>query len=230
MKLMDVRSLDRLKMEFHRSMRKLLKNILRDLERNYAEAAQVFRLPIEWFPHIARSLTLQEFGDEKIVGWIESLNDLLYFIDIVGQVEQERFRSEIAEQLRAEFKEKFYEHGYADEIFPQDRPDPRRLLTRLTALCRRLSREVTQESICLAPSLACQWVAARGPRKGWMVPCDLSANLERVELPGGCVVGTCGSSYEAPRSVRQALVRAGGQATFKIKASGIELLVDKQSH
>ncbi len=230
MKLMDERFLRRLKMEFHRSMRKLLKDICRDLERNYAEAAKAFRLPIEWYLQIAGALTLEEFGDQKVVGWIEALNDLLYFIDIANQVHRERFRREIAEQLRAEFKEQFYEHGYADEIFPQDRPEPGRLLSRLTALCRRLSREATQESICLAPSLACQWVAARRPGQTWMVSCDFSPNLERVERPGVCVVGTCSLSYEAPRPVRQALARAGGQGTFKIKASGIDLLVNKQSY
>jgi HEXXH motif-containing protein len=230
MKLMDARSLDRLRTEFHRSMRNLLKDLCRDFERNYVEAAQAFRLPIKWFFYLEHSLRLEEFGHEKIVGWIESLNDLLYFIDIVGQVQRERFRGEIAEQLRVEFKEKFYEHGYADEIFPQGKPEPRRLLTRLTDLCRRLSRDVTQESVCLAPHLACQWLATQGPHRRWLVSCDLSANFERVELQGVCVIGTAGLSYEAPRPVRQALIRVGGQATFRIKASGIDLLVGKQSY
>ena len=230
MRLMDARSLGRLKTEFHRSMQNLLRDLCRDFARDYAEAAHDFRLPIKWFLRIEQSLTLDEFGHERIVGWIESLNDLLYFIDIVGQVRQERFRSDIAEQLHAEFKEKFYEHGYADEIFPLGRPDPRRLLPRLTDLCRRLSREVMQESVCLAPSLACRWVARQHPRKTWRVPCDLSANLERVELPGVCVIGTDGVSYEAPRPCRQALIRAGGQATFQITGSGIVLLVGKQSY
>ena len=230
MRLMDARPLDRMKTQFHRSMRSLLRNICRDFERNYAEAVQVFRLPIQWYRQLAGSLTLQEFGDARAVGWIESLNDLLYFVDVVGQVQQERCRAEIAEQLRAEFKEKFYEHGYVEEIFPHDRPEPRRLLTRLTGLCRRLSREATQESICLAPSLACQWVAVHRPREAWMVPCDFSANFERVELPGVCVVGTGGSSYEASPPIRQALADVKGQATFKIRASGIDLLVGKQSH
>jgi HEXXH motif-containing protein len=230
MRLLDARPLDRMKTEFHRSMRNLLRNICRDFERNYAESVEVFRLPIQWYRQLAGSWTLQEFGDAKIVGWIECLNDLLYFVDVVGQVQQERSRAEIAEQLREEFKEKFYEHGYAEDIFPHDRAEPRRLLTRLTALCRRLSREATQESICLAPSLACQWVAVHRLRETWRVPCDFSANFERAELPGVCVVGTDGSSYGASPRIRQALVDAGGQATFKIRASGIDLLVGKQSH
>ena len=81
MRLMDARPLDRMKTQFHRSMRSLLRNICRDFERNYAEAVQVFRLPIQWYRQLAGSLTLQEFGDARAVGWIESLNDLLYFAD-----------------------------------------------------------------------------------------------------------------------------------------------------
>ena len=179
---------------------------------------------------IERSLGQAEFGHWKVVGWIESLNDLLYFVDILRQVRQERSRRDIAEQLRAEFKEKFYEHGYADEIFPDGTPEPGRLLSRLTGLCRRLAREVTQESLCLAPRLACRWVAMQPGKKVWLVPCDLSADVERVELPGVCVIGTTGLGYEAPRLARQALTRAGGQAKFMVKASGIDLLVGEQSY
>ena len=156
MTLLDVRFLERLMAEFCRSMRRLLKDLCRDFERNYAESAHTLHLPIGWFRLIERSLTPAEFGNWKVVGWIESLNDLLYFMDIMGQVRQERSRRDIAEQLRAEFKEKFYEHGYADEIFPNGTLEPRLLLSRLTALCRRLAREVTQESVCLAPRPACR--------------------------------------------------------------------------
>lgn len=211
-------------------MRGLLKDLCRDFERNYAEASRTFQLPIEWFRTLERSLTPAEYGNWKVVGWIESLNDLLYFVDIVVQVRQERSRRDIAAQLRAEFKEKFYEHGYADEVFPNGTPEPRRLLSRLTGLCQRLAREVTQESVCLAPRLACQWVAMQRREKVWLVPCDLNANVERVELPWVCAVGATGLCYEAPRLVRQALTRAGGQAEFMIKESGIDLLAGGQPY
>lgn len=230
MRLMDARFLAGLMVEFRGSMRSLLKDLCRDFEQNYAESAQALHLPLQWFRTIERSLTAAEFSNWKVVGWIESLNDLLYFVDILGQVRQERSRRDIAEQLRAEFKEKFYEHGYADEIFPHGTPEPRRLLSRLTGLCRRLAREVTQESVCLAPHLASQWVAMQYPKKVWLVPCDLQANVERVELSGVCVIGTTGLCYEAPRPVRNALTHAAGQAQLKIKASGIDLLVGKQSY
>ena len=230
MTLFDARFLEGLMSEFRRSMHGLLKDLCRDFERNYAEAAHILRLPIEWFRAIERSLTPAELSNWKVVGWIESLNDLLYFVDILGQVRQERSRRDIAEQLRAEFKEKFYEHGYADEIFPHGTPEPRLLRSRLTALCQRLAREVTQESVCLAPRLACEWVAKQRGKKVWLVPCDLNANVERVELPWVCGVGTTGLCYEAPSLVRQALTRAEGQAEFMIKASGIDLLVGEQSY
>jgi HEXXH motif-containing protein len=230
MSLLNVRSVERLTLAFRGSMRRLLRDLCRDFERNYTEPARTLRLPIEWFRMIERSLMQAEFSHWKVVGWIESLNDLLYFVDIVHQVRQERFRRDIAEQLRGEFSEKFYEHGYVDEVFPHGTPEPGRLLARLTGLCRRLAQEVTQESLCLAPGLACRWVAMRPGKKAWLVSCDLSANVERVELAGVCAVGTTGLSYEAPRVARQALMLAGGQGTFAVKASGINLLVGGQSY
>lgn len=229
MTLLDARVLDRLMEEFRRSMRGLLKDLCRDFEQNYAEAVAAFELPIEWFRTVERSLTPEDYGNWKVVGWIESLNDLLYFVDILSQVRRERSRRDIAEQLQAEFKEKFYEHGYAEEIFPNGKPEPRLLLARLTAFCQRLAREITQESVCFAPPLACAWVAKQR-RDAWLVPCDLNANVERVELPWVCAVGTAGLSYAAPGPVRTALKRAGGQGEFLIKDSGIDLLVGDRAY
>jgi HEXXH motif-containing protein len=229
MTIFDTRILERLMEEFQRSMRGLLKDVCRDFERNYADAVCTFDLPIEWFLRLGQSFTQAEYSNWKVVGWIESLNDLLYFVDIVTQVRQERSRRDIAEQLRAEFREKFYEHGYADEIFPHAKPEPRLLLSRLSALCHRLAREVTQESVCLAPRLACAWMAQQR-RDAWVVPCDLNANVERVELPWGCAVGTTGDFYEVPGPARTALKRANGQAEWLIKASGIDLLVGDRAY
>lgn len=229
MTVLDARMLERLMDEFQRSMRGLLKDVCRDFTSNYAEAVCTFELPIDWFLSLGRSFPQAEYSNWKVVGWIESLNDLLYFVDIVTQVRQERSRRDIAEQLRAEFREKFYEHGYADEIFPSGKSEPRMLLGRLTALCRRLAREITQESVCLAPRLACSWVAQQG-WDAWLVPCDLTANVERVELPWGCAIGTTGLFYEAIGQVRTALQRVEGQGKLKITVSGIELLVGERAY
>ena len=229
MTVLDAHMLERLMEEFRRSMQGLLTEVCRDFTKNYADAVSTFQLPIDWFLSLGRSFPPAEFSNWKVVGWIESLNDLLYFVDIVTQVRQERSRRDIAEQLRAEFREKFYEHGYTDEIFPNGKPEPRLLLGRLTALCHRLAREITQESVCLAPRLACAWVAKQR-RDAWLLPCDLTANVERVELPWGCAIGTTGVFYEATGAVRSALQRAKGQGEFLITASGIELLVGDRAY
>ncbi|MCC6965471.1 MAG: hypothetical protein IT391_04205 [Nitrospira sp.] len=229
MTVLDARILERLMEAFQQSMRGLLKDVCRDFTRNYADATCTFDLPIDWFLSLGHSFTQAEYSNWKVVGWIESLNDLLYFVDILAQVRQERSRLEIAEQLRAEFREKFYEHGYADEMFPRGKPEPRLLLGRLTALCRRLAREITQESVCLAPRLACAWVAEQR-RSAWVVPCDLTANVERVELPWSCAIGTAGLCYEASGAVRTALQRAEGQGEFMVTASGIELLIGDRAY
>lgn len=227
--LLEAQVLERLTVELRRLMRRLLMDVCQDFEQNYADAVCTFVLPIDWFRRLGQSFTLEEYSNWKVVGWIESLNDLLYFIDILVQVRRERSRGEIATQLRAEFSEKFYEHGYADEIFPNGRSEPRLLLGRLTVFCQRLARDVTQESVCLAPRLACEWVAGQG-KGAWLVPCDLNANVERVELPWTCAIGIAGVSYAAPGPVRSALKRAGGQAEFLIKPSGIDLLVGDQDY
>lgn len=229
MALLAVDILERLMKEFQHSMRRLLEDLCRDFERSYAADVCTLGLQIDWFRRLGRSFTTAEYSHWKVVGWIESLNDLLYFVDIVVQVRQERSRRDIAEQLRVEFREKFYEHGYADEIFPDGKPDPRMLLPRLTALCQRLAREITQESVCLAPRSACDWVANRRS-DAWLVPCDLSANVERVERPWSCAIGTAGVAYEAPAPVRLALRRTGGQAELLVKPSGIDLLVGDRSY
>lgn len=229
MTVLDARMLERLMQEFQQSMRRLLKDVCRDFTRNYADAVRAFELPIDWFLLLGQSFTMAEYSNWKVVGWIESLNDLLYFADIVTQVRQERSRRDIAEQLRAEFREKFYEHGYADEIFPAEKPEPRLLLDRLIVLCRRLAWEITQESVCLAPRLACAWVAKQG-RDAWLVPCDLTSNVERVELPWGCAIGTTGLFYEATGAIRTALQRAEGKGEFMMTASGIDLLVGDRAY
>ncbi|MBS0172239.1 MAG: hypothetical protein JSR62_17985 [Nitrospira sp.] len=229
MTILAVGILERLMGEFQRSMRKLLTDLCRDFERHYAVDACVLGLETDWFRMLGRSFTTADYRHWKVVGWIESLNDLLYFVDIVVQVRQERSRRDIAEQLRAEFREKFYEHGYADEIFPNGKPDARMLLPRLTALCQRLAREITQESLCLAPRLACAWLGQQ-ERDAWVVPCDLTANVERVELPWSCAVGLTGVAYEAPAAVRSALKRADGQGEFLVKPSGIDLLVGDRAY
>lgn len=136
MRPFDQLILEQLMQQLRRSMRGLLLDLCRDFGSSYAGDARRLGLPVEWFQELARELPLNSFSHWKVVGWIESLNDLLYFVDVLAQVRRERDRGEIAAQLHVEFREKFYENSYADEVFPKGRPEPRRLLPRLDALCR----------------------------------------------------------------------------------------------
>lgn len=228
MRPFDQLILEQLMQQLRRSMRGLLLDLCRDFGSSYAGDARRLGLPVEWFQELAGELPLNSFSHWKVVGWIESLNDLLYFVDVLAQVRRERDRGEIAAQLHVEFREKFYENSYADEVFPKGRPEPRRLLPRLDALCRRLARETTQESVWMAPEAACRWVAARGGRT-WRVPCDFSANMEQVELPCTPTVGTQGRSYGLARPLRQVLTRVGLQGELMVRPSRIDVSVRAQS-
>ena len=70
--------LERLMEAFQQSMQKLLKDLCRDFERNYAADACTLGLQIDWFRRLGRSFTTSEYSNWKVVGWIESLNDLPY--------------------------------------------------------------------------------------------------------------------------------------------------------
>lgn len=99
MTILTVGILERVMKALRHSMRKLLTDLCRDFDRNYAADACALGLPIDWFRVLGRSFTTAEYSHWKVVGWIESLNDLLYFVDIVVQVRQERSRRDIAEQV-----------------------------------------------------------------------------------------------------------------------------------
>jgi hypothetical protein len=77
MTVLDARMLERVMEAFQRSMRGLLKDVCRDFAQNYADAVCTFELPIDWFLSLGRSFTQAEYSNWKVVGWIESLNDLL---------------------------------------------------------------------------------------------------------------------------------------------------------
>lgn len=83
MALLTVDILERLMKEFQHSMRRLLADLCRDFERSYAADVCTLGLQIDWFRRLGRSFTTAEYSHWKVVGWIESLNDLLYFVDIV---------------------------------------------------------------------------------------------------------------------------------------------------
>ncbi|MBX3235354.1 MAG: hypothetical protein KF814_04310 [Nitrospiraceae bacterium] len=224
MRPLDQPVLEQLMQQLRGSMRSLLFDLCRDFSSSYPGDAKRLGLPIDWFQNLVRALPLKVFNHWKIVGWIESLNDLLYFVDVREQVRAERDRHDVASQLHAEFQDKFYENSYADEVFPKGRPEPQRLLPRLDTLCRRLARECIQESLWLVPEAACRWIAGR-PGRTWQVPCDFGADMERVELACSLAAGLEGQTHGFSKSLQHALKRASLKGRVTVRPSGIDLTV-----
>lgn len=228
MPVLDLQPLSRLTDELRLSMRRLLRDLCRELQADYPDLSSRFELPVALFQLLSRSLKIESYSNWKVVGWIESLNDLVYFLDILQQWDQEPDRGEFTQQLFAECQEKFFENSYIHDLFPLGRPRAAALEKRLTSLCRRLARELTQESIFFDPALAVNWCRQRRLRR-WNVPGLLGANFERAEAGGGISVGIAGEWYEAPQKVFRMLKRASGHATFLVEANGISVRIGRKT-
>jgi HEXXH motif-containing protein len=224
MSLLDLKPLARLNDEFRLSMRALLFDLCQELEAEYEELAARYDLPVGFFLLIGQALKLETYSNWKVVGWIESLNDLVYFLDILQQWENETERDEFARQLFVECQEKFFENSYLDDLFPTVRPLVSGLEKRLAHLCRRLAQEITQESLFFDPALSVQWCRQRRMVR-WNVQGTLRGNFERVEEAGTIPVGVGGEWCRAPQEVRRALVRSDGRVTFRVDPDGIAVQV-----
>jgi HEXXH motif-containing protein len=222
MPLLDAPAIRRLQLEFRRSMRTLLTVVCRDIERHYAPLAKRLQLPADYFRFVAGTVDRSAFSNWKVVGWIEALNDLLYFLDLLAQIRRERERRDFAEQLFEECKEQFFENSYLDELFPLGRAQSRGLAARLQSLCSSLAHDVTQESIFLDPQGTFQWMQRRR-RHPWTVPARLESSFERAEQAFSIPVGYDGSAFVAPAAVRKAVGRAAGGMTFVITTDDIVL-------
>ena len=161
MPLLDVSLLVRLQVEFRLSMKRLLGDLCLDLENQYADVAKSLTLPVAYFRFLGQALGRDAFAHWKVVGWIEVLNDLVYFIDLLQQIRGEQNPRDFAAQLFAECEEKFFENSYLDDLFPRGVSQAAGLERRLTQLCARLTQELTQESLCLVPGLPMLWCASR---------------------------------------------------------------------
>ncbi len=230
LKLFDVAALSSLQGEFRSSMRRLLHDLCDDLEAHYRRRAAALRLPLEYFRFLGDSLKPDDYSNWRVVGWIEELNDLLYFIDLREQFLRERHPRDFAADLLAECQEKFYENSYQDDIFPRGIPEPAGLAPRLSRLCARLAKQVTQESLFLVPGLPCLWLTRTngGSTATWMVPCNLSANFERAELPGRIYVGLEGAYLDPPASVRKGLAAGPSGARFLIQRDRIRISIGRK--
>ena len=226
MPLLDVPLLARLQEEFRLSMKRLLSDLCLDLENQYADVAKSLALPVAYFRFLAQALERNAYAHWKVVGWIETLNDLVYFIDLLKQVREEQNPREFAAELYAECEEKFFENSYLDDLFPRGVSQASGLERRLNKLCARLTQELTQESLCLVPGLPMQWCATR-TTPSWAVDGHLGHNVERAELFGTMAVGMEGDVYEAPPSVKRALKQSSGQATILVQPQELSLKIGR---
>ncbi|NOT23575.1 MAG: hypothetical protein HOP22_12745 [Nitrospiraceae bacterium] len=226
MPLLDLPLLTRLQEEFRLSMKHLLDDLCLDLESQYADVAKSLSLPVAYFRFLRQALERDAYDHWKVVGWIEALNDLVYFIDLLRQIRGEQNRREFAAQLFVECQEKFFENSYLDDLFPRGVPQASGLERRLHGLCRRLTQELIQESLCLVPGLPMQWCASR-KISSWTVQAHLGHNVERGEISGTMTVGMAGDVYEAPPSIKSALRQSSGQATILIQPRELSLRIGR---
>ncbi|MDK2744085.1 MAG: HEXXH motif-containing putative peptide modification protein [Nitrospira sp. BO4] len=226
MLLLDPQPLAQLRDEFRLSMRRLLIELCQELHADYSDLAREFWLPTGFFDVLHSSLKLETYSSWKVVGWIETLNDLVYLLDVLGQLKMEQDRPDFAAQLYDECQEKFFEHGYLDDLFPTRRPHVGGLEKRLFALCRRLAQELTQESLWFDPASLLKWCGQKrmGP---WDVSGSLTDHFERGEVAGTLAGDLDGAWCSAPSQVQRALRQSPGRVTFRVEPTGITVKVGK---
>lgn len=226
MPLLDAPLFARLQEEFRLSMKRLLSDLCLDLETHYADVARSLALPVAYFRFLGQALERDAYAHWKVVGWIEALNDLVYFIDLLQQIREEQNPRDFAAQLFAECEEKFFENSYLDDLFPRGVSQASGLERRLNALCARLTQELTQESCCLVPGLPMLWCASR-KIPSWAIEVQLGSNVERAEMFGAMAVGMEGDIYEASPSVKRALKQSSGKATILVQPHELSLKVGR---
>lgn len=208
-------------------MRRLLFDLCDELDKIYRRPVRALRVPVGFFREVGQVLKRESFGGWKVVGWIEGLNDLVYFLDLQEQLRRERDPRGFAEQFAAECAEKFYEHSYRDDLFPSGEPDPAGLARRLDDLCVRLVRQATQEALFLEPGLPCGW-AARTDRTAWVVPYDVGPNFELAEPLGTVGIGLEGDCLEPRGRLRGLLERPSCRADLVVRPGGVGMRVGRR--
>ena len=194
MKLLDSAFLSSLVQEFRTSMRELLFDLCDDLRAHYQRPAAALRLPVDSVRFVGNSLKLEDYSNWRVVGWIEELNDLVYFLDVREQFRHERDRRGFAEAFMEECEEQLYEHGYLDDLFPNRQPEPAKLPGRLSSLCARLARSITQESLFLVRGLLPSWRADAKRKR--LASLDVGPNFERADMTGWIAIGLDGARVQ----------------------------------
>ena len=226
MPLLDVPLLARLREEFRLSMKRLFDDLCLDLESQYADVAKSLGVPVAYFRFLGHSLERDAYAHWKVVGWIEALNDLVYFIDLLQQIREEENPRDFAAQLYTECEEKFFENSYLDDLFARGVSQASGLDRRLNTLCTRLTQELTQEALCLVPGLPMLWCASRRI-PSWTVQIDLGNNVERAEIDGTIAIGMEDTIYKAPLLVKRALKQSLGRATLSARPQELTLKIGR---
>ncbi len=215
--------------ELRVAMRRLLFELCRDLQAHYPRAVRAFRLPLGFFRDAARRLPPEAYSGWKVAGWVEDLNDLVYFIDLREQWRREKARRAFADALWVECQDRLYENRFLDDLFPRGEPHTAGLARRLESLCARLARGVTMESLFLVPGLPCAWLGRvrRSDSEAFRtLPFDLQPNFERAEQAGGIPVGWEGGSLVAPTALRRRLSRLPRSGRLHVTPVGIQVRLE----
>lgn len=201
-------------------MRALLRDLCRDLAA-YPSAVASFRLPLDYWRLVGQRLPDDAYSNWKAVGWIEGINDLLFFVDVRDQLVRESDRRGFAELLWEDCRRRFYEHSYVDELFPAGRSQAGGLAARLAALCRRLAQTAKQDSVCLVPGLANEWVVQK--KLGvWEMPWDFGPDFEQA-VPGGVIPLGIEGAWLCSTQPRQLLQRSAMQALLRVDRHGLRV-------
>ncbi|NGZ98993.1 MAG: hypothetical protein CV089_23270 [Nitrospira sp. WS110] len=226
MRLLDTQPLVRLRNEFRLSMRRLLTDLCRELHAEHADLTGELCLPTGLFERLRSRFALEAYSNWKVVGWIETLNDLVYFFDVLKQWKLEQDRADFTEQLFDECQEKFFEHGYCDDLFPTGKAQVNGFEKRLYDLCRSLSKELTQESLWFDPAESVTWCRKRKlPR--WEAWGTLTDNFEKAEIPGTLTIDHTGAWCQAPDDLRRALSQSVGHVVFLVEPTRVSVRIGK---
>jgi HEXXH motif-containing protein len=222
MLLLDAATLRRVQSEFRQSMRTLLIDLCLDIESQYIDLSEQLELPVAYFKFLSQSFDRASYSNWKVVGWIEALNDLVYFLDLLQQIRKERDQGAFARELYIECEQKFFENSYLDELFPQGCGKAKGLTMKLQCLCMRLAREITQESLFFDPRWAMQWKKRQGLSR-WEVTGNFNQHFERAERAFSQAVGIEGDELIAPASVVKAIGPLTSRVDFEVTRHEIAL-------
>ncbi|MFM8552898.1 MAG: aKG-HExxH-type peptide beta-hydroxylase [Nitrospiraceae bacterium] len=217
--------------ELRTGMQRLLFGLCDDLDGPYGRMSRDLALPVDLFRIVGHKLPPRDFSNWKVVGWIEEINDLVYFLDVQRQLTRERHRADFAKSFLAACTEQFYEHSYLDDLFPNRKPEPAKLPVRLTALCTKLAKRITQQGLLMCQVATLAWLKggrASTPPVARAYACRLDADVERAELPGLLHLEPAGCEVELPVSVMRQLARLNGKARLDVRPPHAYLCVGDQ--